>query len=279
MQFFRRGIIALTLVLLPLAASAYDIPVNDGFVTDEAHLLTSDQEATLEQNLDQYRKTTSNEIAILTMPSLSGADIAQFSVDVGRKWGVGTKQNNNGILMVISYADHQINIATGYGLEGAVPDIVAKGIIDTDVIPRFRQGNYYEGITTAVDSLQKHIAGEYTAKRYEVQSSGFTPWIFFIFFIFLNWIGAFLARSKSWWMGGVLGGVFGVILTILYIWWVTIPLLIIIGLAFDYLLSRAGPRGRGGRGGFGGFGGGGFGGGSGGFGGGSFGGGGASGRW
>jgi uncharacterized protein len=176
-----------------------------------------------------------------------------------------------------------VTIQTGYGLEGAVPDLVAKGIIDTDIIPHFREAQYYEGIAAAIDSLQKHIGGEYTAERYEDPGEGPWPFLFFMGFMFLNFIGSFLARSKSWWMGGVLGFILGIILMALYSWWVAIPILVVLGLLFDYIVSRM-PGGSGRRGGFrgpwggGGFGGGG-GGGFGGFGGGSFGGGGASGKW
>ncbi len=260
---------------------AFDVPVNDGFVTDDAHLLTADQEQTLEQNLQQYSTQTSNEIAVLTVQSLSGADISDVAVQVGRAWGVGTKDKNNGILVLISYEDHEINISTGYGLEGAVPDIVAKGIVEKDMVPPFRDGKYFEGIGTAIDSLKKHIGGEYTADRYtQKDTSGVIPWIFFFVFIAFNWLAAIFARTKSWWLGGIFGALFGIILTAFYAWWLSIPLLVGIGLLFDYIVSRGGP-GRGGRGGrFGGWGGmGGGSGGFGGFGGGSFGGGGASGKW
>ncbi len=268
-----------TSVFIPYMACAGATPANDGFVTDDAHLLTSSQEATLEKTLQDYQSTTSNEIAVLTVPSLSGADIAQWNVEIFRKWGIGGKEKNNGILLTIAYADRQINITTGYGLEGAVPDIVAKGIIDQDMNPRFKKGDYYQGIAAAVDALEKHIGGEYTASRYDRQSSSFASWVFF-FFIFLNWIAAYLARSKSWWAGGIVGAVFGIILTLVYAWWVSIPLLVIIGLIFDYIASRIGPRMRGRRSGTGGWSGGGGGGlGGGGFGGGSTGGGGASGSF
>lgn len=269
-----------------IAVAAYEVPVNDGFVTDTAKLLTTAEEALLEDKLLQYDRATSNQVAILTIPSLSGADISQIAVDVGRKWGVGTKENNNGILMVIAYADRTVNISTGYGLEGAVPDLVTKGIIDTDIIPAFREGKFYAGIDAAVDSLQKHIGGEYTAERYDTEdSSGAFPFIIFIVFLFLNFFASIFARTKSWWLGGIVGGIGGIILTIFFTWWLSIPLLVIAGLILDYFLSKGGPRGgRGGRGGFGGFGGGSMGGGSssggfGGFGGGSFGGGGSTGKW
>jgi len=275
--------ISASLLALGFAQSAFalDVPVNDGFVTDAADILSVDEEERIEEDLTNYQRTTSNEIAVLTIPSLSGAVITDVGVEVFRKWGIGSAENNNGLLLIISYADREIGLTTGYGLEGAIPDIVSKGIMDTDIVPHLREGEFGKGIEAGIDALKKHIGGEYSAERYqETDASGILPWIIFIFFIVLDWLGVRLARSKSWWLGGALGGVFGIILTALFAWWISIPVLVLIGLFFDYAVSKKGyRRGRWGPGGFhggwGGRGGGGFGG----FGGGSTGGGGSHGRW
>lgn len=270
------------LFIAPFTLQAAEVPPNDGFVTDMTGVLNDEQEAEIERILGDYQKETSNEIAILIIPALSGSTMSDLAVETGRKWGVGTKENDNGILMILSYADREIHIATGYGLEGAVPDIVAKGIIEQEMIPHFRDGDYHAGFLAGIDALKKHIGGEYTAERYDTtEDSGGFAWILFVFFLMMNALGAFLGRSKSWWLGGMLGFIFGIVLTILFSWWISIPILTVLGLIFDYIISKGG-GGRGGR--FGGMGGG-FGGSSGsrggfgGFGGGSFGGGGASGKW
>ncbi|MEK7122767.1 MAG: TPM domain-containing protein, partial [Patescibacteria group bacterium] len=147
-------------------ASAFSVPPNDGFITDTIPLLDEQQDMSLEQMLEQYRAETSNEIAVLIVRTLEGDEIADVAVEVGRKWEIGTDKNDNGILMVVSYEDRRVFIATGYGLEGAVPDIVAAGIVETDIAPLFREGDYYGGIRAGVEALQKHIGGEYTAERY-----------------------------------------------------------------------------------------------------------------
>lgn len=280
----RAGMPALIFFFCPLAY-AFDVPINDGFVTDEAGLLTPNEENSLEIDLQQYQRETSNEIAIVTIPSLSGAVASDVAVEVGRKWGVGTEKDN-GILILVSYSDREIWIATGYGLEGAVPDLVAHGIAERDMTPLFREAQYFEGLTAGIDALKKHIGGEYTAERYDEQAdtSGILPWILFLLFLFFDWIAAALARTKSWWAGGIFGGVAGIFLTIFFSWWISIPLLVLIGSLFDYIVSKKGyenGRGRRGGGGFGGFGGGsgGSSGGFGGFGGGSFGGGGGGSKW
>lgn len=275
---------ALAAMLCVPLAFAFDIPPNDGFVTDAAGILASGEKQQLDQRLQQYKDSTTNEIAIVTVTSLRGEPIEDIALQIGRKWGVGSSKDN-GILILVSHEDREVRIEVGYGLEGAVPDIVAKGVIDTDIVPHFRDGDYAGGITAALDSLQKHIGGEYTADRYEQSADSFVgPWIFLVFFILLQWMIAILGRTKSWWLGGVIGGIGGFLLSLLFGWWLAIPVLIPLGLLLDFVVSqnykKRGPTSWWAGGGWG-PGGGGMSGGSGfgGFGGGSFGGGGASGRW
>lgn len=280
MSAFRYSIFVISIFVVS-TAYALNLPSYDGFVTDLAGVLTSSQKQNLESSLEAYRQETSNEIAVLIVPSLEGEVIADLAVEVGREWGIGTEEHNNGILLLIAIEDRELFIATGYGLEGAVPDIVAKGIIDEEIVPQFRNGDYYAGVQAGIEALKKHIGGEYTADRYS--SSGSSSdwsgiWIFIVI-IGVQILAAVLGSTKSWWMGGVVGGVFGIIITLVKGWWVLIPLLVIVGLIFDFIVSKM-PKGKGrggrsfwsggGRGGSGGFGG---------FSGGSFGGGGAGGSW
>ncbi len=271
------------LSVLILPAFAFDIPPNDGFVTDTVAVFSDAEEAELEQKLRVYTQATTNEIAVLIVETLGGEPIADVAVQVGRAWGIGSKEKSNGILLLVAYADRQIFVATGYGLEGAIPDIVAKGIVEEDILPNFRDGKYPEGITQGVEAIMKHIAGEYTAERYEQAGEpGFWsgPLLFLVFILF-EWLLSIMARTKSWWLGGIAGLIGGILLTALLGWWLSIPLLAAFGLFLDVIVSRDyKSRGNthwwaGGTWGPGGSGGGGFSG----FSGGSFGGGGAGGRW
>lgn len=288
---FAIAIVAL-IAATPLATfAAFAVPANDGFVTiDPAFqsstvIMTKEQELSLEAVLQAYKNETSNEIAVVVLNSLGDEPVEDASLAIARKWGIGSKENNNGILLFVAYESHDVRIEVGRGLEGAVPDIVAGGIIDTDIVPHFRDGDYYGGILTAIDSLKKHIGGEYTADRYETNDSGsgFASYGVFFFFILLQAGIAIMSRTKSWWLGGIFGGLAGMVLTLMFGWWLTIPFLVILGLIIDFIVSKNPPRG--GRGGGMWMGGGGFGsggssgGGFGGFGGGGFGGGGASGKW
>ncbi len=270
-----------------IACAAFVIPPNDGFVTDAAGILTAEQKSDLDSMLQQYKDATSNEIAVVILPDLGGEAIEDIGLQIGRQWGIGSSGKNNGILMLIDYAGHTVRFDVGYGLEGAVPDIVAKGIIDTDIVPNFRNAKYFEGISAGIDSLKKHIGGEFTADRYAQKDTGSPSAgvIFLIGFLLLQWLASVLGRTKSWWLGGVLGGIGGLILAFVFGWWLLLPILIPLGFLLDYLVSKNyKSRGAtswwagGGWGPGGGFGGG-RGGGFGGFGGGGFGGGGASGKW
>ncbi len=279
MKIIRSPLVVFLSLALPASVLAFSVPPNDGYITDMIDLLTAEEQSSLEQSLQEYKTASSNEIAILILQSLGGETISDVAVEIGRKWGIGSKENSNGILLIVAYEDREAFIATGYGLEGAVPDIVAAGIVESDIAPKFREGVYAEGVRAGIESLQKHIGGEYTAERYASGSgntSGFGQFLFFILFVGFDFLFAFFGRTKSWWLGGVVGAVIGVVLAFFFVWWWSIPVLAGIGLLFDYLVSRAGPRtGRrggiwlggprgGGGGGFGGFGGGSFGGGGGG---------------
>lgn len=266
-----------------LLAFAFTIPPNDGLVTDAANILSSDERQKLVEMLTAYQAATSNEIAIVIVNSLEGSPIEDVALEIGRKWGIGSTKNN-GILILVSYTERSVRIEVGYGLEGAVPDIVARGIIDTDIVPAFRRADYSAGLEAAIVSLKNHIGGEYTADRYAKKNTNDSPWAFVFFFAFIvfQWGLAVLSRTKSWWLGGVFGAVAGILLVIFFGWWLSIPVLVLLGFFLDYVVSKnytkRGPTrwwagGNWGPGG-------GFGSGSsGGFGGGSFGGGGASGHW
>ncbi len=245
---------ALIFALIP-SAYAFEIPPNDGFVTDAAGILNAQQESDLEADLSAYREATTNEIALVIVQTLDGASIEDTALEIGRKWGVGNAENKNGVVLLFAYADKQMMMSTSTGLEGVLPDLVTQGIMATDMVPHFKEGQYYDGFKAGIDSIKKHIGGEYKAERYdEVEGSGSFPGFIFMAMLGLNWLAALFGRTKSWWLGGVVGGVFGIILTILYSWWLSIPLMVVLGLIFDYLASKGGRGGRGFGGGMGGFG-------------------------
>jgi len=148
--------------LLFAFAFAQDFPEKPGtLVNDYANVLSADQKQALENKLVTFNDSSSTQIAVAILKSVGDYDINEYAVELGRKWGVGQSGKNNGIMIVVAVGDRKISIQTGYGLEGALPDIYAKRIIDNDIKPNFRAGNYYAGLDEATTSIIKYTRGEY----------------------------------------------------------------------------------------------------------------------
>ena len=228
--------------------------------TKGGSFLTPEQAQALENKLVVYDDSTSNQVAIVIVDGLSGYEANEYATALGRKWGIGgQKQFNNGVLLLISTGGGDGNrdayIAVGYGLEGAIPDMIVASIVDHEIIENFKQGNYYRGLDDATDAIIKAAAGEYKAPSGygNKKSKGLKTWqIILLFFVIWILMGIFSGKNKG---GGGYASRRG------YRGWMG-P-------------TMWGGGGWGGGGGFGGGGGGGFGG----FGGGGFGGGGAGGKW
>lgn len=138
-------------------------PVPPRLVNDLANVLTPDQEATLEQKLVAYDDSTSTQVVVVTLNTLQDYPIEEVALQILRQWGVGNKEKDNGLVILAAIQDRKINIQTGYGLEGAVPDITAKTIIETDIVPNFKTENYYRGLDEATTEIFRAAAGEYQA--------------------------------------------------------------------------------------------------------------------
>jgi uncharacterized protein len=131
--------------------------------------LTTEQIEALEQKLRNYNDSTSTQITIVAVESLQGYDANEYATALGRKWQVGSKDFNNGVVVLIATGGKEgtrdAYIAPGYGLEGAIPDVTAKSIIEHELIPNFKEGNYYRGLDEATDAIIKAAAGEYKAPQ------------------------------------------------------------------------------------------------------------------
>jgi uncharacterized protein len=134
-------------------------------VNDFSGLLTPDQQQHLEQKLVAFDDSTSIQLAIVIVPSLDDYEPVDYAVKLGREWGVGNKKTNNGVILLVSTEEgrRRVFIAPGYGLEGALPDIICKQIVESNIIPQLKQGNYYGGINAGVDAILKATKGEYKA--------------------------------------------------------------------------------------------------------------------
>ncbi len=133
-------------------------------------LLSPSEEAEIEEQLEKFEAETSNEIAIIVVDDLKGYEPWEYAVEIGEKWGVGKKNEDNGIVLLIkptkTDGGRKTFIAVGRGLEGAIPDLTTNEIIENEILPNFKQDNYFQGIKQAVDVLSKLSKGEYNSKQY-----------------------------------------------------------------------------------------------------------------
>lgn len=248
---------------ISISSLAQDFPARPNqLVNDYTGTLSASQIASLEQKLVAFDDSTSNQVAVVILKSVGNYDINEYALELGRKWGIGGKNKNNGVILLIALGDRKLAIQTGYGLEGALPDVYTKRIIENDIKPYFKAGNYYQGIISGTDAIIALTKGEYkndNPRHRKSESGGAGSIIALLVIIFIVMI--IIKRGGGGGNGGngkIIGGR-GIEDAIFW----------------SALLNSGRHGGSGFGGGFGSGGGGGFGG----FGGGSFGGGGSSGSW
>ena len=143
-------------------------------VNDYTNTLSIDEANQLEQKLVAFDDSTSTQIAVVLIQSLDGYEISDYSVKLFEKWGIGQSKKNNGILLLLSLDDRKVWITTGYGVEGALPDAIAKRIIENEIIPDFKTGNYYSGINAGTNAIISYTKGEYKSDNHkEKTGNGF----------------------------------------------------------------------------------------------------------
>jgi uncharacterized protein len=289
----RAALLALTaaaLLSLPPAQAQLAVPPLTGRVVDLAGVLDQDQRRALEDRLAAFEQRKGAQVVVLTVASTAPEPIESFAIRVAEQWQPGRKGVDDGVVVLLAKDDRAIRLEVGYGLEGVVPDAVAKRLITDYFVPRFAQGDWYGGLSDGIAALTKLIEGEPlpppTAPR--AASRGDLLQTYLVVFFLLVFAAGGLLRAALGRLGGaaVIGGMAGVA------GWLVLGSLLLAGLAAALgfvltLIGGSGPRGWGGSGpggwgaGYrgGGYRGGGFGGGGFRGGGGGFGGGGASGRW
>lgn len=262
-----------------LRAELVPVPALQQRVTDLTQTLTPDQQSQLEAKLAAFEQQKGSQIAVLIVPSTRPEEIEQYSIRVVDTWKLGREKPDDGVLLLVAKDDRKMRLEVGYGLEGAIPDLIAKRIISEIMAPSFRQGDYYGGINNALEQVMKLISGEQLPAPAQARPGGGKLMdMLYVVLIGAFVVGGILRAIFGKFVGGVLNaGVIGAL-----IWVFGGGLIIAIVLAIiAFFLTFIGAAGLGHVGGLGGLGGGGYGGsgGWGGGGGGGFGGGGASGSW
>lgn len=196
----KAGLLSLALLLCLQSTRAENlvaIPALSAHVVDAAQMLPPEQRESLEASLTLYEQTKGTQIAILTVPSTAPEGIEQYGIRVADTWKLGRKGVADGIIILVAKdnpADlHRLRIEVGRGVEGAIPDAIAKRIIDESIVPQFRQQNYYGGLVAGVNRIKSALDGEALPPPKRVQgapanasvSNWFPLLLFALFFIVL----------------------------------------------------------------------------------------------
>jgi uncharacterized protein len=285
------GLILLGILLLPLEpAHALNVPALKGRINDYAQILSPATISQLENALRYFEQQESTQIVVLTVPTLEGDSLEDFSIRVAESWKIGRKKTDNGAILLIAKQEKKLRIEVGYGLEGKLTDLISGRIIHDIIVPRFKEGNFDQGVINGVSAMMEAVKGEFKAMAApssgKKSHQGDLAGLIIPLIIFFAFLGNFLQRNRL--AAGAVGAVGSPLLGFFFLGfnWIALAVLIIVGL-FGGLIAATMLSGGGRGGGFfpgpgmGGFGGGSSGDSFGGFsgGGGDFGGGGASGDW
>jgi uncharacterized protein len=209
-------------LLIAFAAAQIAVPPLKARVTDLTGTLSSQQRSALEQTLAEFEARKGSQLAVLMVPSTQPETVEQYAVRVQESWKLGRKGIDDGVLLLIAKDDRKLHIEVGYGLEGALPDAVAKRIIDEDIVPRFKQGDFYGGVRAGVDRTMRVIEGEPLPPPRSQLASGTKKFLgfalnnaellfglVFVLFMITNVVQSILGRFLG---SAAIGGVAGFIL-------------------------------------------------------------------
>ncbi len=203
--------LAVTVIIIPLTVSGQQPspggipqrPIPPKFVNDLAGVLPEDKVESLNRDLIFFDNTTTIQILVVTIDSFEGYDRADFAIRLGEEWGIGETGFDNGVVILVKPRKEnqqgEVFIAIGYGLEGVIPDALANRIIENEMIPEFRQNNYYGGIVSAIEVIKKLAQKELTAKEYleSVESpQGFPKSAFLVILVILIIIFSLFSKAK-----------------------------------------------------------------------------------
>jgi uncharacterized protein len=195
--------------ILPIPAEALEVPPRpEGRVTDRTGTLNRQEIAALENKLEAFERETTNQIAVLIIPSLEEDSLEDFSIRLAEKWKIGQRGKNNGIILLIVKQERKLRIEVGYGLEGALPDALAGSIIRDEIAPRFKEGQFYGGIDAGLKAIMAATKGEYRpTKRNPQRSQGLPLWVPLLIMLVFGFFMVMSARGrKRYYHSGGSGG-------------------------------------------------------------------------
>lgn len=220
----RRALLAsIAVAVLSASAAALDVPYLSGRVNDDAHLLDAPSASALELKLKNYEMRTGRQFAVLTIPSLEGEGLEDFSLRVARTWRLGRAGIDDGVLLLIAKDDRKVRIEVGYGLEGVLTDAQCGRIIRDAIVPRFRGGDFAGGVTDGVGAVLAVLGGggdwyappEKSASRASIWLAKFRSVFGIVFVLLMIALGVYQSlyddspRSYGWYGSGDWSGTGG----------------------------------------------------------------------
>jgi uncharacterized protein len=190
------------LFFIPVCFAQPAVPELKNYATDLTSTLSSDELAQINSRLKSFEDTTTNQLVVLMISSLDGYPLEYFSNETAEKNKIGSKEHDNGALLLIVKNDRDLRIETGYGLEGALPDALSNSIIRNVIIPHFKKNDYYAGISAGIEAIIAATAGEYTAPPDDDKKNGKSPAISTIIFIIISIIFFFIRGGGRGRRGG-----------------------------------------------------------------------------
>ena len=170
----RAALLVLLLALIaaaPVFASGPSFPRLSGRVVDDAHILSASTQSDLTAMLARHEQATGEQVVVVTLPSLQGYSIEDFGYQLGRYWGIGQKDKNTGALLIVAPKEHKVRIEVGYGLEGTLTDAMSRVIIERDILPEFKRGDFNAGVLAGTTTILKVLGGDATAAQAPAESS------------------------------------------------------------------------------------------------------------
>ncbi len=221
------------------------------YVNDNANIIDDGVELELNTKLYNYFASTTHQIVVVTVNNMDGDYIENYSIRLAEKIKAGGEKNDNGVILLVSKEDRKMRIEVGYGLEGVLTDARSSNIVSNIITPEFKKENYTEGIRGGVEEIIKITSDENYSKSLDSKNSNdfllktlskipfeFFIFIFFFGFTIIQWLISILARTKSWWLGGVFGLIISTIIYFALFASLFIFLITILGFIFDYFISK-----------------------------------------
>jgi len=221
------------------ALAKVGLPSPSAYVNDFAEILSPEFEASLNQQLADFESKTTDEISVVTVKSLGDMSVEEYAVELFGQWGIGKKNQDNGLLLLIAPSERRVKIEVGYGLEPVITDGLSGQILDTQFVPEFKKGNYEVGVLNTVNQIQSYLNDPSLVPELPATSKKSSVPVFEILFFFLFtglpvYFLSYLSRSKEIYTGGIVGAILGFLIAGIFAGLG----LAIFGFLLDYLLSR-----------------------------------------